>query len=254
MEQDTTERLINLNKQFYGDFAEPFSSTRQRLQPGVKRIIAQLPLNASILDLGCGNGEIFIQLVRMGFRGSYLGIDFSPQLVNIAINRWKDYYQSGRDKGASDNQNQNPVFLERDITRAGWFLDLPVQKFDTVFLFAVLHHIPGKRLRLKILNDVCKVHYPGDNLYHSEWQFLNSARLRSRIKSWETIGLNQELVDVDDYLLDWRHEGYGLRYLHHFSLPELESLANASKYTIEETFLSDGEGRNLSVYQTWSKV
>jgi hypothetical protein len=190
----------------------------------------------------------------MGFRGSYVGIDFSPKLVNIAINRWKDYYQSGRGKRVPDIQKLNPIFLEMDITHAGWLFDLPVQNFDTVFLFAVLHHIPGIRLRLKLLNDVYQVHHPYKNLYHSEWQFLNSARFLTRIKSWETIGLNKEMVDVDDYLLDWRHEGYGLRYLHHFSLPELESLANASKYKIEETFYSDGEGGNLGVYQTWSRL
>ena len=254
MEQDTTERLINLNKQFYGDFAEPFSSTRQRLQPGVKRIIAQLPLNTSILDLGCGNGELYIQLVKMGFRGSYVGIDFSPQLVSIASNRWKEYLQNRQENGISDTQNQIPEFLESDITREGWFLDLPIQKFNTVFSFAVLHHIPSTQLRLKVLKDIYQVLYPGDNLYHSEWQFLKSARLRSRIKSWETVGLNQEMVDVDDYLLDWRHEGYGLRYLHHFSLAELESLASASNYIIEETFLSDGKGRNLGLYQAWRRV
>ncbi len=172
MEQDIAERLINLNKQFYGDFAKQFSSTRQRLQPGVKQIIAQLPLNTSILDLGCGNGELCIQLHKMGFHGTYVGIDFSTQLVNIANNRWKDYFHSEHVKQARDIQNQNPVFLESDITCEGWHSDLPIQKFNSVFLFSVLHHIPSKRLHLRVLKDIYQVLFSGGKLFHSEWQFL----------------------------------------------------------------------------------
>jgi len=254
MEQDIAESLINLNKQFYEDFAEQFSSTRQRLQPGVKRIIAQLPLNTSILDLGCGNGELCIQLHKLGFHGIYVGIDFSKQLISIANNRWKEYYQSAGDIQDSDFHVQIPVFLESDITSEGWHLDLPIQKFNTVFLFSVLHHIPSKRIHLRVLKDIYQVLYSGGKLFHSEWQFLKSTRLRSRIKPWETIGLNKEMVNLDDYLLDWRHEGYGLRYVHHFSLPELEKLAVTCKYSIKETFLSDGEGSNLGLYQTWCRV
>ena len=90
MKPDIAKRLNRLNRQFYTDFAQQFSSTRLRLQPGVERIIAQLPFNASILDLGCGNGELCLQLYKRGFNGDYVGIDFSPDLVNIASKRWLD--------------------------------------------------------------------------------------------------------------------------------------------------------------------
>jgi len=56
VDSNTVNRLIELNRQFYQTFAGAFSATRQRIQPGVRRQIEQLPANARLLDLGCGNG------------------------------------------------------------------------------------------------------------------------------------------------------------------------------------------------------
>ncbi|MFN2176624.1 MAG: hypothetical protein ACK2U3_11800, partial [Anaerolineales bacterium] len=50
--QEIIDRLIEINNKFYRDFAGQFSSTRTRVQPGIKRIIAQLPENATVLDIG----------------------------------------------------------------------------------------------------------------------------------------------------------------------------------------------------------
>jgi SAM-dependent methyltransferase len=42
-----------------------------------------LPLDrvASVLDVGCGFGDLFAFLRERGFRGSYTGIDFVPELI-----------------------------------------------------------------------------------------------------------------------------------------------------------------------------
>ncbi len=65
------------------------------------------------------------------------------------------------------------------------------------------------------------------------------------------IGLATADVDINDYLLDWRHGGRGLRYLHYFSEAELNDLAFASGFRAAETFYSDGEGGRLGLYQVW---
>jgi len=83
---------------------------------------------------------------------------------------------------------------------------------------------------------------------------LNSPRLRERIQSWEMIGLNTSQIDPHDYLLDWRHGGFGLRYVHHFSPSELENLASDTGFEIVDAFVSDGEGGNLGLYQVWQPV
>jgi tRNA (uracil-5-)-methyltransferase TRM9 len=86
---------------------------------------------------------------------------------------------------------------------------------------------------------------------HSEWQFLNSERLRSRMVAWETVGLSTQDVEQGDYLLDWKHGGLGYRYVHHFSVDELERLANQSGFKVLKTYFSDGENGRLGLYQSW---
>jgi hypothetical protein len=109
-------------------------------------------------------------------------------------------------------------------------------------------------LRRQLLRQVHARLAAGGSFIHSEWQFLNSERLRARIQPWREVGLNPSDVDPDDYLLDWRQDGYGLRYVHHFSLKELEELAEETGFMIQETFCSDGEGGNLGLYQVWEPI
>ena len=75
MREETTARLLDLNKQFYQNFAQHFAETRRRLQPGVTRILDNLPPQMSVLDLGCGNGELALGLAKHGHNGIYLGLD-----------------------------------------------------------------------------------------------------------------------------------------------------------------------------------
>src|SRR6185503_8893271 len=84
MDLDTAARLIELNRNFYDRFGRPFSATRQRIQPGVRRVLGLLKGDESILDLGCGNGEFARELAKRGHRGPYLGVDFSLPLLQEA--------------------------------------------------------------------------------------------------------------------------------------------------------------------------
>jgi hypothetical protein len=107
------------------------------------------------------------------------------------------------------------------------------------------------------LNIVKKVHelLKKDGLFvHSNWQFLNSPRLKARIQPWESIDLNSRDLDANDYLLDWKHGRTGLRYVHHFDEQELAELAKAGRFEIVETFYSDGENGKLGLYQIWKKA
>jgi ubiquinone/menaquinone biosynthesis C-methylase UbiE len=82
VDQEIIDKLLKLNHKFYQTFAKPFSSTRQRLQPGVQQILKQIPQAANILDLGCGNGEVWCRLISGGYHGDYVGIDSSRDLLN----------------------------------------------------------------------------------------------------------------------------------------------------------------------------
>ena len=80
MESIITKQLLDLNRRFYTEYGREFSATRERLQTGVLHVIESLRGDETILDLGCGNGELARTLSRRGHHGSYLGLDFSLPL------------------------------------------------------------------------------------------------------------------------------------------------------------------------------
>lgn len=239
MNPETVSNLLALNRQFYQTFAHSFSATRQRLQSGVRRVLAALDSQANILDLGCGNGELARALARRGHRGNYVGLDFSAELLVEAVGR---------------NVISPYKFIQLDLSSPDWDAAICNLQFDVVLAFAVLHHLPGADLRLQVLRKIRPLLSPAGRFIHSEWQFLDSPRLRARIQPWETVGLTAAEVERGDYSLDWRSGGQGLRYVHHFSIEELAALAEETGFTIVETFFSDGEGGKLGVYQVWRPV
>lgn len=245
MNANTVSRLIQLNDQFYQTFALQFSLTRQRLQPGVHKILKEGfpsdPLTlleaSNILELGCGNGELARTLAQQGFEGRYTGLDFNAKLLEQARQSLPDTFQGG--------------FYQVNLASPDWERNLAHCPYDLVVAFAVLHHLPGEELRRQVLEKVHGLLAAQGRFIHSEWQFLNSPRLRKRIQPWEPAGLSVADVDQGDYLIDWREGGYGLRYAHQFSEQELEALASATGFQVLETFYSDGEGGKLGLYQLW---
>lgn len=257
MDTSTVQRIIEINREFYQTFAQPFAATRQRLQPGVKRILAKIGTAPTILDIGCGNGEVARGLFREGFKGRYVGMDFSRNLLETAVIDNTDLFFADSKQYAEkllEDSCGKGVFFQADLSSQNWDTLIPELRYDIVFCFAVLHHIPSETLRLQILNKIGNLLRPGGVFWHSEWQFMNSERLKARIQPWEQVHLEESLVDPGDYLLDWRQGGTGFRYVHHFELPELKKLAELSGFSIRETFFSDGQGNRLALYQRWQKL
>jgi SAM-dependent methyltransferase len=238
MDAGTALHLSQLNRDFYTHFGDSFSATRHRIQPGVRRVLVTLQGDESILDLGCGNGEVARELAKRGHRGPYLGLDFSLPLLRDAETQPEGFFARFMEADIA----QLPVIREQLSVPGHWLL---------ITAFAVLHHIPSNEIRLDILQTVRTLLAEDGKFILSNWQFLNSEKLRSRIQDWSKVGLSEKDVDPGDYLLDWRSGGEGLRYVHHFSEEELASLADAAGFIIRDTFYSDGEGGNLSLYQTW---
>ena len=244
--QDTViKHLIALNSKFYQTFAVPFSATRMRIQPGVRRILKNIRGDEQILDLGCGNGEIYSALRNISFHGLYTGIDSNVTFLTIAERKTQNLEIPDKDN-----------LLLADLTEPTWVSKLPKTHYDLIFAFAVIHHIPSQFLRKNLFHQIHDLLLQTSGsirsiFFHSEWQFLNNPRFYSRIVPWNTIGLLENDIEPGDYLIDWRFEGYGIRYVHHFEENELEQLAHENGFQIVDSFYSDGEGGKLSLYQSW---
>jgi 2-polyprenyl-3-methyl-5-hydroxy-6-metoxy-1,4-benzoquinol methylase len=241
MDLSTAARLIELNRDFYDRFGDHFSATRQRIQPGVRRIVDLLKGDESILDLGCGNGGLARTLAKCGHSGSYLGVDFSLPLLQAA---------------ESLPESFPARFVQADLTELSRFMDQlsSAGGWSVVTSFAVLHHIPSSELRLNLLRIVRQLVRDDGLFIHSTWQFLNSEQLKASIQPWEAAAVPASAVDACDYLLDWRSGGNGLRYVHHFDEKELDGLAGASGFRVSAMFHADGAGGRLGLYEIWRPV
>lgn len=241
MNSATAERLLTINREFYNHFGDQFSATRQRLQPGVKKILDSIQDDVSVLDLGCGNGHFLNEISRRGHKAALLGVDFSLPLLQNAESILGVQFKEVDLSKLSVNSKQ---LLITDIVRVG-------DHWSLITAFAALHHIPSHEMRLDILKTVKKLLNKNGKFILSNWQFLNSEKLKSRIQPWDKVGINESDLDEGDYLLDWRSGGDGLRYVHHFSAKELLGLAEQAEMRVIDSFLSDGDGGNLSLYQIW---
>jgi SAM-dependent methyltransferase len=245
MNASTVARLIEINLDFYSHFGESFSATRRRIQPGVRRVMQMLKGDESILDLGCGNGEFARELAKHGHRGPYLGVDFSLPLLRDAQAQPEGFYAKFVEADLTQlsvSSSQFSVISKQLLTTENWTL---------ITAFAVLHHIPSNELRSNLLQTIRGLLAENGMFILSNWQFLNSEKLKARILSWEAASVPTSNVDVGDYLLDWRRDGQGLRYAHHFSEAELFELAGATGFQVVDTFYSDGESGDLALYQVW---
>lgn len=251
MKQETIRKLFDINCLFYQSFGKAFAETRRRIQPGVRRVLDEWIDGGDWLDLGCGSGVLAVEWAKRGLSGSYLGLDFSKELL------------------AEAQANLSKVELQPKLTIAFAFADLADEswpeavgnrKMDGVLAFASMHHIPGRDNRLRILRQVHDLLLTRGVFIHSEWQFQHSSKLMARVRPWSTVELAESELEEGDTLLDWRHaaigqaETEGLRYVHLFSGAELQELAKEAGFTIELEFDSDGTGDRLGLYQLWRKT
>ena len=236
MDTSTAERLLALNRAFYAAFALPFAASRSVSDPALVSILPHIPHHARVLDVGCGNGRLALLLDRERPGAAYVGVDAVPELIEVARTR------------AERLAHVAAEFRVADVARPGWGGALPGPPFDCAVVLAVLHHIPGFDLRVRVLCDVAGQLKPGGRLILSTWQFLDSPRMRRKIVHWSGVGIAEEALEPGDYLLDWKRGGRGLRYCHLVDKSEVERLAAESGLHVRETFRAGGREGNLSLF------
>lgn len=229
MRDEVVQRLLDLNQEFYDAQADSFSGSRVTPQPGFARLLPHLPQPCSrFLDVGCGNGRFAEFLQSHNAIGEFIGVDFSEELLaDAAKNAAGSYYQ-------------------RNLLQPGCLAGLG--QFCAISCLAVMHHLPGKANRERLLREI-KEHLVEDGrLLISNWQFMDSPRQRRKVQSWAEVDLTPGDVEPNDYLLAWQRGGFALRYACHIDAVETAELAENAGFTIEDQFRSDGKEGNLSLY------
>ncbi len=189
-----------------------------------------------MLDVGCGNGRFLAFLAARGWSGDYYGIDSNPALLDAARR------VAGQAAGVAAH------FAQLDLLTPDWIAQWPCQAVKRVVCLAVLHHIPGRTNRARLLAQLAGLLRPDGLLILSTWQFMVAARLRERIRPWSTVGLQPEDVEPGDYLLPWGQGAVGLRYCAWIDRDALCALAVEAGLGLVETFYADGREGNLNLY------
>lgn len=235
MKDSVRARLRALNRAFYDEHAESFSSTRGAPWAGWLRAVPEPPVSA--LDVGCGNGRFLRYLLALddGDRlARYVGTDTSLPLLSAASR----LAPSGG----------TACFVLHDLDRG--VDSLFSARFDLIVAFGVLHHIPGEDRRAAFLNAAARVLSPTGRLVVTCWQFGDDARFADRCEDWSTIGIDPRDVERGDSLLRWGDSGSpsAVRYCHFTSPGEIERLADAADLTLKRTFHADGKSGRLNLY------
>lgn len=235
MESVIRKQLEQINHNFYTHHAAGFAATRFGGQPGWSRIIAHFPPVCQVLDLGCGNGRFARFLDQRLQQVRYLGLDASAGLLDIARRETA---------GLAHTQAE---FRQADLSEAGWE-QIAAGAWDAVVALAVLHHIPGLAQRSAFVCAAARLLAPAGVLVLSTWRFSHSARMARKILPWATVGLAAGQLEPGDYLLDWRQDGAGHRYVHEVDEAEIAALAAQAGLSVIEQFHADGREGDLSLY------
>lgn len=232
------ERLQAINQQFYANFAEQFAQTRHLLNPGIERAFATLAAEqaANFIDVGCGDGRVGRHWLRLSQAQpcSYLGLDGSAALL-----------AAGAAHFPPSTATAKWQLRQSDLSTQHWSVGLP--QFALIGCFAMLHHLP-RPLQLPFLQQLRRVATPNAAAIISVWQFAHLQRFLNKRVDWATVGIANAELTEQDYLLDWRQGGIGLRYVYHFKDAELVALCEQAGWQVLSQFRSDGASHDLGLY------
>lgn len=241
MDENTVEKLLALNLEFYATFAELFADSRTLSDPALTSILPYIPAGARVLDVGCGNGRLALLLDQERSGVAYTGIDAVPELIEVA-------------RAQAGQLNISTEFHTLDVSRSGWSDLFRSELFEYIVALAVLHHIPSFKLRVRVLREMAGLLAPRGRILLSTWQFVDSERMRRKIVDWTEAEIPAEALEPGDYLLDWNRGGRGLRYCHLVNEVELGQLAAESGLSVRTTFRAGGREGNLSLFAMLDKV
>lgn len=204
--------ILVKTKKDYNTIASHFSEKRRFIWEDIKPFLKLVKQKDKVLDIGCGNGRLYGALKEKNIE--YLGIDFSEELIKIARKKYS-----------------KACFKLADITKEKTW-KYPCG-FDACFCIAVLHHIPSKKLRLRVLQNIYKALKKNGFLFLTIWnmyqekykKYFKNKKQKDLLIPYKISNGEKIIKQVD-------------RYVYAFEKKELEELIKKAGFTIKQAYCS----------------
>jgi tRNA (uracil-5-)-methyltransferase TRM9 len=207
MNKQTEKELLRMVQKNYEEIADQYNETRKKnlfpLWNELIKIMKGIADGDRVLDVGCGNGRLLEAFIGKDIK--YLGVDNSEKLLDHA----RANYPANK-------------FMKADILDLG---TVPEYEFDHVVSVAVLHHLPGRELRLKALRQLYNKTKKGGQVVVTVWNLWQHEKYGKLIwRFWLLKLIRKNKMDFGDILWDWKSaegERVSQRYYHAYNRIEL---------------------------------
>lgn len=217
------KEIIKKTQEDYNIIASHFGQTRRVLWQDLKPFLEEVEKGDKVLDLGCGNARVFLALA--GKKTDYIGVDFSEKLINQARKRFP-----------------KAKFILADITDKRLWQELREEKFDKVFLIAVLHHLPTPLLQRRLLRNIRRVLKNDSLLFLTVWNLWQRRFWKEHLKQLRkkiTSGFKFKWLWVPYRLSNGREITREIhRFCYAFCKNELRKLLEKEGFKIEDIYYS----------------
>lgn len=207
MRPSLSDKIREQVRASYDLIASKFDQTRQVPWEEFHHFLGYVRKGDRVLDLGCGNGRLFAALQEKQLE--YTGVDQNEFLLSKA----REKFPQAR-------------WVLSDMVETG----LPEEAFDVVFSVASFHHLPGKALRKKGIQEMHRVLKPEGLLILTVWDLFQwryaGAWVRAFFKSLLHLGFGPAWNDL---FIAWGSEPLR-RYYHAFTRSEIESYFEGAKW------------------------
>lgn len=214
MKSSEALRIVRQTKANYNTIAPDWDVSRNRPTNLKFSLVKPVKDGWQVLDDGCGNGVMVAEILKRG--ADYSGIDLSDKLIKIAKKKYIGAIKSGRAK-----------FICGDALK----LPFNNNSFDFVFSFAVMHHIPSDKLRLKFLREIYRVLKPGAGAVITNWNLLSGWE-RNKYNIDDKLNNPEPGHDAGDVYVPWKATKGKIirRYFHIYGDKELRKLAKKAGF------------------------
>lgn len=216
MKPEKIKQILKKNKKDWEDLADKFSQTRQHLWYELKDLSKYVKDGDKILDLGCGNGRLYQAFKDKNIE--YVGVDQSKKLIALGKERFPQ---------------------TKLIVANACDLSFKEQEFNSIFSIAFLHHLPFKKIRVKILKDCYSFLKPNGFIICTVWN-LYQPRLIKKYKIWKI------LLGFKDVFIPFKFDDKEVKRYHHvFTKSEFKKMFIQAGFEIVDVYyIKKGEKSN----------